>query len=348
MRASAVDTTIPIQHVAPADQPTTVHEIATRLFPAYTVDGGGVHLAGCYLDDCLFARLSFRRADDVIEVYVDANGEEVPGGTVAALGMAETAPIEKPPHPYRASVERMIEAGTQLAVARLPAGETPELLRAQALWCKHVEGKLRFSVGEAMADLPFSGWGRTLQPPAYVCPFSGVATFHLAATDDGRLAAAEEVARCEYSGRRVLKDELVTCSATGRRVKAELCTPCPVCGEQVLVHELVHCGMCQQLVSPRSIERGICEACRQLKPVSKADPRMARLLDEYPPLDGWRSWQLAETSMVYVLVAGGWFKRLLLVVDKESLEIRYMATAARLLGRWQTVEPSQHAYALRG
>jgi hypothetical protein len=56
---------------------------------------------------------------------------------------------------------------------------------------------------------------------------------------------------------------------------------------------------------------------------------------------------MSETSRVYVLVATGWLKRLLVVVDKETLELRHMATGSRLSHRWAAVEPAQFAYVLR-
>ena len=82
--------------------------------------------------------------------------------------------------------------------------------------------------------------------------------------------------------------------------------------------------------------------------VKKADPRMARLLHEHPALDRWRRWQMSETSRVYVVVATGWLRRLLVVVDKETLELRHMAVGSRLSHRWAEVEQAQFVYVLRG
>ncbi|HBO46172.1 MAG TPA: hypothetical protein DD670_20055, partial [Planctomycetaceae bacterium] len=46
----------PLLMLAPADQPGTVHEMADRLLPAYTIESGTVRLAGCLLEDRLFLR----------------------------------------------------------------------------------------------------------------------------------------------------------------------------------------------------------------------------------------------------------------------------------------------------
>ena len=110
---------------------------------------------------------------------------------------------------------------------------------------------------------------------------------------------------------------------------------------------MVRCGVCRQRVSPQVLEKNQCLACRQMKAVKKADPRMARLLHEHPRLDRWRRWRMSETARVYVLVATGWLRRLLVVVDKETLDIRHMAIGGRLSHRWAEVEPAQFAYVLR-
>ena len=343
-----MDSTSHLIHVVPADQPNGVHQIAQRLFPAYTVDGGNVHLAGCTLEDRLFVRLEFGHGEEPVEIYVDGDGHEVDEELVEVLGMAEVSELEKPPQPFEPEIERLIESAVRTAARRFSPGTPPELLTTTAVWCKFVEGKLRFTVGEESADLPCGGWSRTLRPPPFVCPCTGSSTFHLAAIDDGRIVAAEQIEPCAETGRRMLRDDLVTCSATGRRVVPELIETCPVTGRRLLGNAMVECATCRQPVSPATIERNQCAACRQLQPVSKADPRMARLLDEHPPLDGWRNWRISETATVYILTASGWFKRLLLVVDKDSLELKLLATGSRLLSGWNVAEPSQYDYVLRG
>lgn len=66
---------------------------------------------------------------------------------------------------------------------------------------------------------------------------------------------------------------------------------------------------------------GICLACSRRKKVSKDDPRIARLLGEYPGLDRWAKWMLSETSTVYNLAANRWFSKIILVIDKDDLEV---------------------------
>jgi hypothetical protein len=336
-----------LTHVAPAQQPSSVPEITEILFPAYTVDDGRVSLAGCALEDRLVLQLVYQLGGQTLEVYLNSQGKEVDGQPIAQDREMKLVPLANPPDQLEADLERLLAAGRRLAEERLPAGASLELVGCRAIWCKYVEGKLRFAIAAASMDLPFSGWTRTLSPPPFVCPHTGAATFRLAATDDGRIAAAERIETCAETGRRLLSTELVRCAATGRRVCPELAEACPISAQRLLRAEMVPCGSCRQRVSPQVVERNQCLACRRLKAVKKADPRMARLLHEHPALDRWRRWRMSETSRVYVLVAAGWLKRLLVVVDKETLELRHMATGSRLSPRWADVEPAQFAYVLR-
>ena len=331
---------------APVDQPTTVHEIAERLFPAYRVDGGSVHLAGCTLEDRLFVRVGSRHGDGVAEFYLDDQGNRLEAATIEALGLADTIKLEKPPEEARDQISHLVQRAGQLV--RQPSSETqPEHVEVAAVWCKFASGKLRFTIGDSSADLAFAGWARTLQPPAFVCPATSKSSFHLAATDDGRLTADESIETCAETGFRALCCDLSTCSVTGRRVVADRIEVCPVTSHLVLDTEFVECSMCGQRVSPAAVQRGRCAACRQLRSVGEADPRMARVLDEHPALDRWGHWKISETANVYILLAAGWFRRLLVVVDKESLELRSLATGNRFVRIWNAVDSSRYDFELQ-
>ncbi len=342
-----MDSDRPLMHVAPVGQPNSVRQLTERLFPAYIVDGGKVHLAGCAVQDRLFLRLTFGHGDAMQTRYLDSEGNPVPEDVLDHLGLRETTRLEQPPALADAEVRRLAEIGARRAAEALGLATACPEADVTAVWCKYVEGKLQFSVGDFAADLPFAGWARTLSPPPYVCPHTGRETFHVAVTDDGRFLAADAVAACAVTGRRLAADELVVCSFTGRRVAPDQVERCPLSGQPVLRTEIVACEWCRQRVSPATLDRGVCTACRQARPVSKADPRMARLLIEHPTLDRWRKWRLSETETVYVLTAAGLVKRLLVVVDKESLEIRVLATGSRLTRGWRQIEPQQYQFVLR-
>ncbi len=161
-----------------------------------------------------------------------------------------------------------------------------------------------------------------------------MSSYHLAATDDGRITVAEAIAVCEESGKRVLENELETCSVTGKRMLPAYLRNCPVSELPVMRSELQHCNMCQQAVSPLVLSDGRCRVCRESKSTKKDDPRMARVLGEYPQLDRFHSWRLAESQTVYVLIAASLLKRLLLVVDKQTLEVIRLASSGIFSRRW--------------
>jgi len=337
----------PVIHLAPTHQPTSVHETADRLLPSYTVDGGTVHLAGCRLDDRLFVRARSGRSGRTVEFHLDEQGEPLDPARVERLGMYATETLAHPPEPAHASIERLRERAAERLAQHFPPEHPPEQIDVAAIWCKWASGKVRFTIGALSADVPFAGWARTLEPPPYVCPATGVKTFHVGATDDGRIVAAERIGVCDQTGRRTVVDELVTCSATGRRVLAELADVCPVTGKPVLKNEMIPCATCAQRVAPAAVAGGECAACRGLAPVVRTDPRLSLILDRHPVLESWRHWRMAETARVFVLTARGWLRRVLVVVDKESLDLKRGARGHRLLAGWQPVAPDQYDCVLR-
>ena len=77
--------------------------------------------------------------------------------------------------------------------------------------------------------------------------------------------------------------------------------------------------------------------------MSKDDPRIAWILGEHAGLDRWSRWQLAETRTVYVAQAARLLKRLLLVVDKETLAVHRLATAGRIASTWIDASAAEQA-----
>ncbi len=321
-------------HCAPADQPRSVRELTQRLFPAYTVDGGALHLAGCRLEDRLFLQTTGSGQARAAALTMDDSGRSVDDGFARSLGMDETVAWQRPPEMPPDRLEEIVRRSTECARQRWGvAGE----LDALCIWCKHAEGKLRFTIGDQSVDLPFAGWTRTLEAPPFVCPHSGVASFHIAATDDGRIVAAESIRACEETGRRVPADELVICDATGQAVLADQTRTCPVTERPVLERALVTCSMCCQPVSPTVIQAGRCLACRSTRPIAKDEAPLASFLAAHENLHRWSSWAVSETAEVYVLVAAGWWKRLLVVIGKADMEVRHAALGRRFRGEFSPV-----------
>ena len=343
-------TTGPVVNVRPSNGPSAVNDVASRLFAAYRVDGGQIHLGGCQLTDLPFLRLSFAGNDSggacVYHVLVAHDGSSVPESLVNDLGLLEVELVETlPPRIDEASLNSLVASGRRIAAkscsSRDPAATTVEPLMLALVWVKHASGKLQFTVGDSTVELPFSGWAKLIEPPPYVSEHSGASSFHLAATDDGRIDAADQIVSCEYSHQKVLSDELVTCCVTGKRVLQEFTELCPVAGVAALKEHFGTCAVCRQKVCQAVLTDGICTGCSELSRIKKDDPRLVWILGEHPGLDRWSRWQLSETGEVYIAQAASLTKRLLVVVDKESLAVRHLATAGRISSTWTPLSEAE-------
>lgn len=342
-------TTGTVVHAIPREQADSVHDLAPRLFDTFTVDGGRVQLAGCTFDDRPFCRLTYRtsRANSdstagLTNVVLDERGLVVDPTLADSLRLDDVASVEQ--DKFRVSddqVQKWSDRGDAAARESFQTDSIDAVVRT-AIWCKFVEGKLVFQIGDAAAETKFSGWAQQIadgshKPAPFSCALTGKQSYHLAATDDGRITVVEAIVTCDESGSRVLPDDLETCIATGKCALPQYFTDCPVTGERVIESGLERCAMCGQRVSPLAIARGRCLTCRSTKSVSKDEPRVVRVLEEFPGLDRWRSWQIAESAKVYVLVATGLVRRLVVVVDHETLELRRLATGGRFFGQWVDV-----------
>jgi hypothetical protein len=334
-----------IGFAVPRRQPESVRDVSQILFDEYTVDNGSVHLGGCTLEDRFLLRVSYvhRSSDAEVRIrlqhqFLDLTGVPVEEALVERLGLRALVVPTRTVRATSKQRERWQRIG-EAAIQNLKAADDVEFLVVTAVSCKYAEGKLVFVIGDASTSIAFSGWAQLFvdgseKPPALTCSCCETASYHVAATDGGEIVPHEAIAVCAESGQRVLTSELTLCVATGKKVLAEFLTTCPVSGERVLEKALVACDTCQQLVSPTACEANRCNACRSLTKVSKNDPRMARLLGEYPGLDRWNRWEMSETATVYVLVARSLTKRLLIVAQKDDLAILRLAKSAPFAKKW--------------
>jgi hypothetical protein len=107
---------------------------------------------------------------------------------------------------------------------------------------------------------------------------------------------------------------------------------------------MITCGSCHQRVSTTALDGGeVCTACQNLAPIPLDDPRIRRIIERFPTLAHWRGWRLAETAAVHVVHAARRMRRLLLVVDRDSLEPLYLARGNRLSSTWTAIDPDQYA-----
>jgi len=337
-------------HAAPACQPTSVHQLTPRLFDAYTVEAGRVMLGGGTLEDLPLLRATglVRSADSgeplrLVHRFITIEGQPVENKLLASLHLDDLAPLRRPPRLPPGELPTWLATAHMHLPAAAP-GERIEPLVVTVVWCKYFRCKLTFEIGDARAELPFSSWAQWLidgdvSPPPFHCRHSDRESFHVVRTDDGLITVPEATAVCEQTGRRVLETSLATCELTGRRVLRDLLAACPISGQQVLASELVTCAMCGQPVSPKSMAGQQCHACRALRNVRRDDPRMAIVFGSHPKLEQWSRWRLSETATVYILRGSSFFRQLLVVVDRESLDPLRLAESTFLSRRWSPIAP---------
>lgn len=324
----------------PSEQPTAVHELAARLFDAYQLDWGQAHLAGCHFDNVPLIRWTRlldldEPAPRVEHRFFDELGEPLPWDLAVALGADRVAPFEdEPPRIDGGRVERM------LASAGRRAGDQEPVL-VTLVWVKRARGRLRFEFGDESIDTAFDGWASTLEAPPVVCPATGVETFHLAATDDGKIAAAGAIAVSAVTGRRLLASELETCVATGKQAEPEHFAKCVATGEAVLTSEAVACDRCGQRVAPAAKHAGDCDACRAAERVA-IDPSVWKAIVAKHSRLGSSKWQASQTAGAYLLEASGWLRRHVVTIDRESLEVLHAAEASRFSSTWRPVAVSSY------
>jgi hypothetical protein len=339
-----------VLHAELRDDDVSSEVLAAAVISAYEMSDGDVELASCEFESRPILRLTFLRdgsASPLRHAYLWHDGEELDDSLVRGLHLDDLVPLADPPAQLEAQrVRRWIDTSLLRERRILDADELGELVVATLIWCRYVSGKIAIHAGESAVEIAFSGWARLLAvgdelPPPYVCPLTGASSRQLGATSDGRIAPREMIGQCEETHRRVLLGELGRCGETHKLVVRESLAPCMATGQITLKSLLQSCSQCNQPVAPRAMQSGRCSACRSLAPVRSDDPRMARVLDEYPKLDRWSRWRLAETESTYVLTTHNWVRQVLLVVHKETLSVLYAAVAGRIYSPWQEMSQLQ-------
>jgi hypothetical protein len=285
----------------------------------------------------------------VVHLFYAPDGTPVDAAMRGSLGLTSICIRKTPPLPSARSQEDLLIAAGKRDVqsfagakGTLEIDPSAEPLAVALVWVKQATGRLQFTIGDHSALLPFHGWAAALSPPPFVCPHSGNPTYHIAATDDGRIVAAEAIETCARSGRRVLTSELSTCSVTGQRVLPQFTRPCPISGQRALEDQFGVCGRCRQQVTRVVMRRGVCAGCRSLAAVAADDPRVIWLVSEYPRLGRWKRWKLSETAAFFIAQGATLWRQLLLVMDKETLAPLYAAARGRLRKAWYPLDPTEH------
>jgi hypothetical protein len=325
----------------PLDRPLALHEITPQLFQAYTVDGGQMHVAGCRIEDRVFVVCSVPDSDDPTRIWqyvVDDQGHKIAEPLVERLGLLATGPCGG--HPPRVSRDQLQHA-QQLAQAAVSLAEVERPLHSAVIVLpRWASGAVEFELGDERARVEFADWAADLSPPAICGPQTGVATYHLAATSDGRLAAFEQLAVSDVTGHRLLKHELVTCASTGQLVEPELTRHCPVSGQASLDSAFAVCDTCGESVSRVALAGGTCRCCRELAPLVRDSTQLAELLRQFPRLAKFRNLKTGQSERVVVIQATGLWQRLLVVTDRETAQPVRVATATALSRSWNVANRS--------
>jgi hypothetical protein len=315
----------------PANQPSNIRRIVDRLFPSYRLDGGHLHLAGCSLEFLPVIRFGCWKDGKREEIYLDRHGRKIQPDLIQALEVHATVPLTNPPESMEEVVTQLRPLALQMFdLKKTAASELDEAI----IWAVFARGKIELSFKdasdrEAPHQLDFSDWTVRLHAPPFRSPYSGHLTYHVAMTDSGAVAAADEIGICEATGQRVLKSELVQCSATGQQVLQAMTAPCAISGKPVLRSKLVMCPLCHQWVSPRRMRWKKCDACHRLQRVDCAGEPIHHVIGRYPNLAGWQRWYLSETYDSYLCLATRGLQRIILVLDKETLDIKHSLTGPR-------------------
>ena len=315
--ADQVEASGGVLHARPVNQPTSVSQIAPKLFEYYEVAGGRMQLGGCQLEDRPIVKYMYRLEneggdDSLVYRLVHPHGGPVEAELIEALELHDIEPYPTQQRMLNGDQRALLlEEGAQQSSEIESGSQTASLAGVTVVWCKYAIGKLTFFIGESEAEISYEGWARLLaegrqQPPPFKCDESSLESYQLAATDEGEITTPEAIATCAGSGKRGLAVKMEPSELSGKLALPDALVRCPVSDQRVLESELVTCPMCGQAVAPNALRGQRCKACRKLETVSKDDPRMARALGQYPGLDHWRRWKIAETDRVYILLAVGW------------------------------------------
>lgn len=327
--------------VRPTVPPPAAEDVGARLVASYRVEGGEARVAALELVDAPLVRLTWIDEGEGSPLlrhrYFDDLGNPLGWNEARLLGLDHVGPCgagpcgERPPALDAERLDRMLTS------ARLAAGE-PAADLAVVAWVQRARGRVRLEREGHTVEAPFDGWAQTLVAPPAVCPQTGVATFALAATDDGNLAAAEQVGSCVATGARRLVRDLVRCAASGGLALPAETDPCAATGAPVLRAKIVRCERCGLGVRPAARRGADCDACRATRPVPADDPRLRAILERHPRLAG-RRWSLAETPTAYVLESSGWLGGRLVTIDRESLAALHEAERRAGSRRWRAARP---------
>lgn len=333
------------RHLAPADQPDSVHEISEALYQPF-MKGGSTGLkfriTGCAINPVPFVQLE--NGD-----YRVLDGQVVSSDHARSLGLDQLDQLESPPVVWN-SPERRETFLQNLDRIRLqePLAQAADG-RQWIVWCHHFHGTLTADAEASSIQIPFSVWGSRLvkgldQCPPYHCRLANVDTYQLAVDDEGTITDGRSIATCGESGKKLCNVKLEKCEATGHLVDPAALTLCPVQYHRFLKRLARTCHGCFQVVDPDSMHKEVCSSCRNLQKISSrdflSDPALSNLVGAHPWLKQARRMQIAHQEQQWLLQLqtnqeGRATWRMLF--DRQSGEVQQVSRSVGWLRGWENV-----------
>lgn len=327
-----------VLHLSPVEQAVRVTDISDKILSAYEVDNGQKRLAGCTIEDRPILRVSYLDNNELLHLHFLADGRPVDDELSDYLKLDHVLPHER--QREWGTIDDVVYRWIETAQSQ---SDRNGFLVASMVWCKYAIGKVELSVEESSVQVGFEGWSTlladgTLVAPPYTCPDTNIDSYHLAMDDEGHLTGVEALARCADTGQCLIATRMTTCSDTKITALDQFFEACAATGERVHHSAISDCSVCRQNVRINQLYHQMCPTCRSLKTVRKVDPAIARILGEYPQLDQWKKWRISEGNTCCVLVGSRLFQRVLLVMDREDLQILRAARGSRFSRTWTDVE----------
>lgn len=239
------------------------------------------------------------------------------------------------------SVDRQLSQRLEELEDRFKVWSELEPAGALLIQGRFFSGDLVLKTGERRWVLPLVLPAYAAAPPPIACMKSGVKTYHLAVTDDGRFIDADLAAADQETGRIFPRDELVSCAATGRLYRPEFMVQCPILLVPVHDKEIRPCPICRQKVSVLAMKGESCKSCQERTPVLPADERILKIIGRYPKLKSWSKWAISETRDIYNLEVAGALSQAKIFLRKSDLSFLGGARKTRLIGSWKDAEAKE-------
>jgi len=342
-----------IGHATPLDQPQQVHQLTSKLYAAYQVEGGNVQLAGCTLDDIPFIAVEFRlpKSDSLSTWYLDVQGNRLDSTVIDQLSLDKVETTTREKLRLRSSEVTQIAETAVQHLDQLIENGSPSIVSLTLIWLKYASGKLTVSIGDQSQSIPFQNWAHKMieddyVPPPFQCPATGKESYQVVAADDGKITTRDSLGQCEVSGHSAVETDLKRCCFTNKRALPQFLSTCEVSGDLILESVVKRCQRCDQAANPHYLTEGVCNSCRSMAAIASDDPRLRKWQEVHSGLGRWSHFSFAESHANYLLQAKSWLSKHLFVIDKSNSEIIFAGKSPRWANRFRALSADEKSLLL--